>query len=124
MKLQDKVAVVTGAGRGIGRAICARYVAEGAFVFATDIDRARAAAVAAELGQRAMALRLDVTRQESIDAMIEAVVAQRGRLDILVNNAGIFDLAPIVEITRESYHRLFAVTSKGCFSPCRALPAR
>ena len=57
----------------------------------------------------ATALRLDVCSQESIDAMIAAVVAQRGRLDILINNAGIFDLAPIVEISRESYHRVFAV---------------
>jgi NAD(P)-dependent dehydrogenase (short-subunit alcohol dehydrogenase family) len=58
-------------------------------------------------------LRLDVCSQESIDAMIAAVVAQRGRLDILVNNAGIFDLAPIVEITRESYHRVFAINVEG-----------
>jgi NAD(P)-dependent dehydrogenase (short-subunit alcohol dehydrogenase family) len=113
MKLQDKVAVVTGAGRGIGRAICARYVAEGAFVFVTDVDEAKARAVAAELGPRASALRLDVCSQESIDAMIAAVVAQRGQLDILVNNAGIFDLAPIVEITRESYRRVFAVNVEG-----------
>lgn len=113
MKLQDKVAVVTGAGRGIGRAICARYIAEGAFVFVTDVDPSKARIVAAELGQRAAAMRLDVCSQESIDAMIAAVVAQRGRLDILVNNAGIFDLAPIVEITRESYHRVFAVNVEG-----------
>jgi galactitol 2-dehydrogenase len=113
MKLQDKVAVVTGAGRGIGRAICGRYIAEGAFVFVTDVDETRARTVAAELGERATALRLDVCSQESIDAMIAAVVAQRGRLDILINNAGIFDLAPIVEITRESYHRVFAINVEG-----------
>jgi NAD(P)-dependent dehydrogenase (short-subunit alcohol dehydrogenase family) len=113
MKLRDKVAVVTGAGRGIGRAICARYVAEGAFVFVTDMDEAKARAVAGELGERATALKLDVTSQESIDTMIAAVAEQRGRLDILVNNAGIFDLAPITEITRESYHRVFAVNVEG-----------
>jgi NAD(P)-dependent dehydrogenase (short-subunit alcohol dehydrogenase family) len=113
MKLQDKVAVVTGAGRGIGRAICARYVAEGAFVFVTDIDETRARSVCDELGQRATPLGLDVTDQASIDAMISAVVAQHGRLDIMVNNAGIFDLAPIVAITRESYHRVFAVNVEG-----------
>jgi NAD(P)-dependent dehydrogenase (short-subunit alcohol dehydrogenase family) len=113
MKLRNKVAVVTGAGRGIGRAICARYIEEGAFVFVTDIDEEKALTVATELGQRAMALRLDVTSQESIDGMIAAVVAQRGRLDILVNNAGIFDLAPIVEISRASYHRVFAVNVEG-----------
>jgi D-sorbitol dehydrogenase (acceptor) len=65
------------------------------------------------LGQQAAALKLDVTSQGSIDAMIQAVVAQQGRLDILVNNAGIFDLAPIVEITRESYRRVFAVNVEG-----------
>ncbi len=113
MKLQGKTAVVTGAARGIGRAICERYVAEGAFVFVTDVDEAKAAAVAAVLGANAAALKLDVTRPESVDAMIAAVVAQRGRLDILVNNAGIFDLAPIVEITRESYRKVFAVNVEG-----------
>jgi NAD(P)-dependent dehydrogenase (short-subunit alcohol dehydrogenase family) len=113
MKLQDKVAVVTGAGRGIGRAVCARYVTEGAFVFVTDMDENRAHAVAAELGDRATALRLDVTSQQSIDAMVATVVGTRGWLDILVNNAGIFDLAPVVEITRESYHRVFAVNVEG-----------
>jgi NAD(P)-dependent dehydrogenase (short-subunit alcohol dehydrogenase family) len=124
MKLRDKVAVVTGAGRGIGRAICARYVAEGAFVFVTDLDEVRARAVAADLGQRAAALRLDVTRQDSIDATIEAVVRQRGRLDILVNNAGIFDLAPIVEISRESYHRIFAVNVEGLLFTLQAAARR
>ena len=113
MKLQDKVAVVTGAARGIGRAICERYVREGAFVFVTDIETERAREVAAVLGEQASPLHLDVTSQDSIDAMISAVVARRGRLDILVNNAGIFDLAPIVEITRESYHRVFVVNVEG-----------
>jgi NAD(P)-dependent dehydrogenase (short-subunit alcohol dehydrogenase family) len=113
MKLQNKVAVVTGAGRGIGRAICARYITEGAFVFATDLDLPKAQEVAAELGAMAAALPLDVTDQQSIDAMIAAVAGQRGRLDILVNNAGIFDLAPIVDITRESYRRVFAVNVEG-----------
>ena len=112
MKLRDKVAVVTGAGRGIGRAICARYIAEGAFVFVTDIDEARARNVAPNwvCGRRRAA---GCVQPGRIDGMIAAVVAQRGRLDILVNNAGIFDLAPIVEITRESYHRVFAVNVEG-----------
>ena len=113
MKLRDKVAMVTGAGRGIGRAICARYAAEGAFVFATDVDPAKAQAVADELGEQAGWLHLDVTRQDSIDVAIDGVVARRGRLDILVNNAGLFDLAPITEISRESYHRVFAVNVEG-----------
>ena len=113
MKLQDKVAVVTGAARGIGRAVCERYAQEGAFVFVTDRDEAGAHSVAAAIGERAMGLRLDVTSQDSIDAMIATVVAVRGRLDILVNNAGLFDLAPIVDITRDSYHRIYAVNVEG-----------
>jgi D-sorbitol dehydrogenase (acceptor) len=113
MKLQGKIAVVTGAARGIGRAICERYVAEGAFVFVTDVNEAKAASVASALGTSATALGLDVTSQTSINAMIAAVVAQQGRLDILVNNAGIFDLAPIAEITRESYRKVFAVNVEG-----------
>jgi len=113
MKLQGKIAVVTGGGRGIGGAICERYVQEGAFVFVTDVDEAQAQAVASALGAQAAALKLDVTSQDSIDAMISAVIARQGRLDILVNNAGIFDLAPIVEITRESYRQVFAVNVEG-----------
>jgi len=113
MKLQGKIAVVTGAARGIGRAICERYVREGAYVFVTDVDEEKAQAVAASMGAQAAALKLDVTSQQSIDAMITAVVGQQGRLDILVNNAGIFDLAPILDITRESYRRLFAVNVEG-----------
>ena len=113
MKLQGKIAVVTGAARGIGLAICERYASEGAFVFVTDIDEDKARSVARSIGPATAALRLDVTNQESIDAMIAAVVAQQGRLDILVNNAGLFDLAPIVEITRESYGRVFAVNVEG-----------
>jgi D-sorbitol dehydrogenase (acceptor) len=113
MKLQGKIAVVTGAARGIGQAICERYAAEGAFVFVTDIDAAKARTVAASLGAQAAALRLDVTSQASIDVMIAEVIEQQGRLDILVNNAGIFDLAPIVEITSESYQRVFSVNVEG-----------
>ncbi|MGD0102579.1 MAG: L-iditol 2-dehydrogenase [Rhodopila sp.] len=113
MKLQGKIAVVTGAARGIGRAICERYMLEGAYVFVTDVDEEKAHAVAASMGAQAAALKLDVTSQQSIDAMIAAVIERQGRLDILVNNAGIFDLAPIVEITHESYRRVFAVNVEG-----------
>jgi len=113
MKITDKVAIITGAARGIGRAIAERYVAEGARVVIADINADGAKAVAAALGPNAFGLDLDITRQESIDATIAATVAHFGRLDILVNNAGVFDLAPIVEITRESYRRIYAVNVEG-----------
>jgi D-sorbitol dehydrogenase (acceptor) len=113
MKLKDKVAIITGAARGIGEAIAARYVKEGAKVVIADLNEEGAKKVAANLGPAALALKLDVTEQASIDATIEATVAHFGGLDILVNDAGIFDLAPIVEITRESYHRVYAVNVEG-----------
>ena len=113
MKLQGKVAIVTGAARGIGRAIARRYAEEGASVVIADRDEVGAQAAAIEIGNAALALRLDVTQQNDIDAAIAATVARFGRLDILVNNAGIFDLAPIVEITRASYARVFAVNVEG-----------
>jgi D-sorbitol dehydrogenase (acceptor) len=124
MKLQGKVAVVTGAARGIGHAICERYVNEGAFVFVTDIDLAKARTVAAPLGTQAAALWLDVTSQSSIDTVMADVIEQQGRLDILVNNAGIFDLAPIVEITSESYQKVFAVNVEGLLFTLQAAARR
>lgn len=76
MKPQGKIAVVIGAARGIGRAICERYASEGAFVFVMDIDEDKARAVAGSIGAASAALRLDVTNQKLIDAMIAAVVAR------------------------------------------------
>ena len=113
MRLAGKSALVTGAARGIGRAVAERYVREGARVAVADLDEGAARAAATAIGEGAIALGMDVTRQESIDVAIAAAVSAFGRLDILVNNAGIFDLAPIVEITRESYRRVYAVNVEG-----------
>jgi D-sorbitol dehydrogenase (acceptor) len=113
MMLRGQSALVTGAARGIGRAIAERYVREGARVMIGDLNAEAAAATAQAIGEGARSLHLDVTRQDSIDAAIAGTVAAFGRLDILVNNAGIFDLAPIVEITRESYARVYAVNVEG-----------
>ncbi len=113
MQLEGKTAIITGAARGIGRAIAERYAREGAQVAIADINAAGAAHAARTIGGGCFALALDVTRQDQIDAAIHDVVARTGRLDILVNNAGIFDMAPTVEITRESYARLYAVNVEG-----------
>ncbi|MBD0275353.1 MAG: L-iditol 2-dehydrogenase, partial [Acetobacteraceae bacterium] len=113
MMLAGKSALVTGAARGIGRAVAERYVREGARVAIADLNEEAAKGAAAAIGDGAIALGMDVTRQESIDAAIAATVSAFGKLDILVNNAGIFDLAPIVEITRESYRRVYAVNVEG-----------
>jgi len=113
MRLAGKSALITGAARGIGAAFAAAYVAEGATVAIGDIAMERAEATAAAIGPNAYAVRLDVTDQASIDTAVAAVVARAGSLDILINNAALFDLQPIVEITRESYDRLFRINVGG-----------
>jgi galactitol 2-dehydrogenase len=112
-RLSGKSALITGSARGIGRAFAEAYVREGATVAIADIDLARAESTAAEIGPAAYAVKLDVTDQASIDAAIRAVEERQGGLDILVNNAALFDLAPIVEITRASYDRLFSINVAG-----------
>ena len=111
--LEGKVAVVTGGARGIGRAICERYVEEGAKVAVADIDLKEAEAAAKAMGESAFAVQLDVGRQESIDAMVSGVVGRAGSIDILVNNAGIVSIGPFMEITPQIFDRIFAVNVKG-----------
>lgn len=113
MRLQGRRALITGAARGIGAAFAAAYVREGATVAVADINIDQARATAEALGPTAYAVPLDVTRQESIDAAMATVTERSGGLDILVNNAGVFDLAPVVEVTRASYDRIFAVNVAG-----------
>jgi NAD(P)-dependent dehydrogenase (short-subunit alcohol dehydrogenase family) len=114
MRLRNKVAIITGAARGIGKAIEERYVKEGARVVVADLNEGGANEVASALESNAIGRKLDVTDQASIDATVAGAVSTFGGLDILVNNAGIFDLAPIVEIARESYRRVYAVNVEGC----------
>ena len=112
-RLEGKSALITGSARGIGRAFAEAYIREGATVAIADINIDRARQTVSEIGVGAYAVEMDVTQQASIDAAIAAVVKQAGGLDILVNNAALFDLAPIVEITRESYDRLFSINVAG-----------
>ncbi|THF47512.1 L-iditol 2-dehydrogenase [Allorhizobium terrae] len=112
-RLSGKSALITGSARGIGRAFAEAYVREGATVAIADINMERATDTANAIGERAYALHLDVTHQASIDAAIKTVEERTGGLDILINNAALFDLAPIVEITRESYDRLFSINVAG-----------
>jgi acetoin reductase-like protein len=124
VKLKDKVALVTGGGRGIGAAIAERYVAEGARVAIADISLAQAEDTAARHGDNAIAIALDVTKTASIESAVEAVVKRWGGVDIVVNNAGIFDMAPIVEVTETSYDKIFAVNVKGLFFTLQAVAKR
>ena len=113
MRLAGKTALITGSARGIGRAFAARYIAEGARVVIADINISAAEATAAELGEGAIALELDVTRQASIDACVAAAVAALGQIDILVNNAAVFTAAPLVEISREDHACAFDINVTG-----------
>ena len=113
MRLEGKSALITGSARGIGRAFAEAYVREGATVAIADINLDAAAKTAREIGDKAYAVKLDVTDQTSIDAAVRAVEDRAGGLDILINNAALFDAAPIAEITRASYDKLFAVNVAG-----------
>ena len=88
-RLKDKIAIVTGGGNGIGRAICRRFVQEGAIVTVADISVEQGQAVAEELGDAARFVRLDVRDESNWQMLIDDTVEREGRLDILVNNAGI-----------------------------------
>jgi|TARA_R110000787_G_scaffold48154_2_gene116266 NAD(P)-dependent dehydrogenase (short-subunit alcohol dehydrogenase family) len=112
-RLSGKSALITGSARGIGRGFAERYIAEGATVAIADINMDAAQATAAELGDQAYAVQLDVSDQASIDAAIAAVVVKSGKLDVLINNAALFDAAQTVDITRASYDKLYAVNVAG-----------
>ncbi|MDX8466726.1 L-iditol 2-dehydrogenase [Mesorhizobium sp. VK23B] len=113
MRLDGKSALITGSARGIGRAFAEAYVREGATVAIADINLEAAEATAKDIGSAAYAVRLDVTDQASIETAVKAVEVKAGGLDILINNAALFDLAPIVEISRASYDKLFSVNVAG-----------
>ena len=113
MRLASKRALITGAARGIGFEFARAYLAEGAQVALADVNEAALVAAVVELGPGAHAVQMDVTDQASIDAGFGQAVAAMGGLDILVNNAALFDAAPIVDITRASFDRLFSVNVAG-----------
>jgi len=120
-RLAGKSALITGAARGIGRAFAEAYVREGATVAIGDINIEGAEATARDIGDGAWAVPLDVTSQASIDAAVSTVDERSGGIDILVNNAALFDLAPIVDITRESFDKLFSINVAGSLFTLQAV---
>ncbi len=112
-RLEGKSALITGSARGIGRGFAEAYAREGATVAIADINLDAARQTVGEIGGAAYAVHLDVTRQDSINAAIESVVAKAGKLDILINNAALFDAAETVDISRQSYETLYAVNVAG-----------
>lgn len=114
MRLQNKVALITGGAQGLGAEIAKNFHAEGAFVFVADVNEQEGKQTAGEMN-RAAFIKLDVTSEESWKAAIEAVIAKAGRLDILVNNAGINIRKNIEEMPAESFDAMLAVNVKGPF---------
>jgi len=112
-RLSGKTALITGSARGIGYAFAEAYVNEGAKVCIADIDFEQAQTSALDLGDNAISVDLDVTKQTSIDAAVQKTVSEFGQIDILVNNAAIFSAAPIVEIERSDFQNLFDVNVSG-----------
>ncbi|MCY6382070.1 L-iditol 2-dehydrogenase [Hoeflea prorocentri] len=120
-RLEGKTALITGAARGIGLEFAKAYVGEGARVAIADIDIERARSEAANIGQAAMAVHMDVTRQESIDKALDETISVLGGVDILVNNAAVFTAAPIVEIERNDYQRVFDINVSGTLFTMQAV---
>jgi NAD(P)-dependent dehydrogenase (short-subunit alcohol dehydrogenase family) len=116
--VQDKIVLVTGAGAGIGKAIALNMAAEGATLAAADIDLAAAQRVASEVAgnnHRTLAIAADCGDVASINAMIDKVVAEFGRLDVIVNNAGVTRYSYIMDLTEADWDRIHRVNAKGVF---------
>lgn len=126
MKLAGRIAIITGAGSGIGHEAAKLFASEGATVIVADRDEAAAQIVAAGIvsnAGKAVAHCVDVSKEAEIAALIEAVVAQHGRLDILVNNAGFGFAGTVVTTSEADWDALMAVNVKGVFFGCKyAIP--
>lgn len=120
-RLDGKVALISGAARGMGTAEARLFAAEGAKVVVCDVLDAEAKAVAEEIGENALCQHLDVTDEGGWTAVVEATLAAFGQLDILVNNAGIGESAPLEETTLDSYRRVTEVNQTGVFLGMRAV---
>ena len=117
-RLDSKIALVTGAGSGIGREIALLYAQQGAQVIVADIQEAAAAAVVAEISERnglARSLPLNVADEGQVRVAMQGVVEQYGRLDILVNNAGVSHVGNVLETSAEDWDRVMAVNARGVF---------
>jgi NAD(P)-dependent dehydrogenase (short-subunit alcohol dehydrogenase family) len=125
-RLEERVAVITGAANGIGRAIAERLVKEGASVVIADVasDGADVAASIERKGGHAAFVQTDVTRDDHLSRMVDTALARFGRLDVLVNNAGVGSYVPFTELTPEIWDRVHAVNLRAVYRACQiALPA-
>ena len=124
MRLEDKVAIVTGGGRGIGRAIAKTFSAEGARVVVADLELDSAATVVAEIeaaGGSGLAVKTDVALKSAADQMVEAAIQKYGQVDILVNNAGWDRIEPFLDNTEDIWAKIVSINLMGVINCCRAV---
>jgi len=124
MELQGQVAIVTGAGRGIGRATGLELARMGADIVVAELDRASAEFTASEvrsLGRRALVVPTDVTCRKDLGTMVEQTRAEFGRIDTLVNNAGIYRAAATLEVTEEHWDAIMNINAKAVFFATQAV---
>ncbi len=124
MRLQNKVAVITGAASGIGLATAVKFAQEGAFIAICDLNQAGIDAAIKEVeavGGKALGYIVDVTKPDQIVAMRDALLAEKGRIDVLVNNAGIVMDAQLIKMTEDQFDKVIDINLKGTYNMARAL---
>lgn len=120
-RLAGKSALITGAGRGIGRHFAEEYVRQGARVAIADIDIDNAKIAANSIGDEAIAINMDVTKQDSIDEGVDQVISAFGGIDILVNNAAVFTASPLIDIDRDDFQQVFDINVAGTLFTMQAV---
>src|SRR5271169_5858320 len=115
MKLQNKVAIVTGGGRGMGRAMALRFAHEGAQVVIAEVDRESGEQTFADIGRRGLMMRTDMAQVAEIDDLVSKTVTELGQVDILVNNAGVTKSLGFFDVSESDWDWMYAVNARGVF---------
>jgi 3-oxoacyl-[acyl-carrier protein] reductase len=124
MRLKDKVSIITGAGRGIGKATALKFASEGARVVVCDVDNQAISETVSEIeamGREAIGFKVDVTNHDQIREMVEGVMNKWGRVDVLVNNAGIVMDSTLKKMTEDQFDKVIEINLKGTYNCTRAV---